>query len=145
MQNRLQKIKIFIKINFQKAYNLIRIKKKHEWMTFFKTRYKLYEYTIMPFELTNASATCQELINNVFKKYLNNFVIVYFDNILIYSQNKKEHVQHVHQIFRNLNEWNLLIKSKKCVFHVSKIDFLKFLINKNNIKINSSKTTTIKN
>ena len=120
-------------------------KKKHEWMTTFKTRYKLYKYTIMSFEFTNVSATYQKLINNAFKKYLNIFVIAYFDDILIYSQNEEEHIRHVHAVFKNLNEWNLLTKSEKCVFHVFEINFLKFLINKNNIKMNLNKTTAVKN
>ena len=73
-------------------------------MTIFRIRYELYEYTIMSFEFTNALATCQKLINNAFRNYLNIFVIAYFDDIFIYSQNETKHVQHVHSIFRSLNE-----------------------------------------
>ena len=145
LQNKLQKIKIYIKINFRNAYNLIRIKKKQKWMTIFRTQYEHYEYTIMSFEFTNVSATCQKLINNAFKKYLNIFVIAYFDDIFISSQIKKKHVRHVNAIFRRLNEWNLLTKFEKCVFHFFEKKILKFLIDKNEIKMNSNKTTAIKN
>lgn len=145
LQNKLQKIKIFIKIDFRDAYNLIRIKKNQKWMTIFRIRYEFYEYTIMSFELTNVSTTYQKLINNAFKKYLNIFVIAYFDDIFIYSQNSEKHVQHVHEMFRSLNEWDLLTKFEKCVFHVFEMNFLKFLIDKNDIRMNSNKTTTVKN
>ena len=68
-------------------------------MTIFKTRYEFYEYMVMSFEFTNASTICQKLINNAFRKHLNTFVIAYFDDIFIYSQNEKKHVQHVHTMF----------------------------------------------
>ena len=99
LQNRLQKAIIFFKLDLRWKYNLIRIKKEKKWKTTFQTQYELYEYTIMSFEFTNASATFQKLMNNVLKKYLNDFIIIYFDNILIYSTNEKNHERHVKKIF----------------------------------------------
>ena len=90
---------------------------KKKWKTIFKIRYKHYKYTIMSFELTNVLITYQKLINNAFKKHLNIFVIAYFDDIFIYFKNMNEHVRHVDTMFQCLNEWNLLIKLKKCNFH----------------------------
>ena len=99
----------------------------------------------MSFEFTNVSTTCQKLINNAFRKHLNIFVIAYFDDIFVYFKNMNEHVRHVNTMFRCLNEWNLLIKSKKCNFHQTKMKFLNFKIERKKIKINLNKITTIKN
>ena len=95
IQNRIVDAKIFIKFDIFEAYNRIRIKKEDEWKIAFRTRLEHFEYLVMSFELTNASATFQTYINNVLKKYLDKFVIVYLDDILIYFKTKKKHVRHV--------------------------------------------------
>ena len=100
---------------------------------------------IMLFKFTNVLTTYQKLINNAFKKHLNIFVIVYFNDIFIYFINKKKYVQHVNIMFECLNKWNLLIKSKKCTFYTTKMKFLNFMIERKKIKMNSNKITTIKN
>jgi hypothetical protein len=89
---------IFTALDLRGAYNLIRIKEGEEWKMVFRTRYGHFEYLVMPFGLTNALATCQELINNVLRAYLDIFVIAYLDDILIYSQNEKEHKEHVRAV-----------------------------------------------
>ena len=80
------------------AYNRIRIKAGHEWKTAFRTRFGLYEYLVMPFGLTNAPATFQAYINNVLRKYLDVFVVVYLDNILVYSKTYDDHVRDVRKV-----------------------------------------------
>ena len=82
-----------------------------------RTCFKLYEYIIMLFKLTNASAMFQTYINNVLRKYLNMFVIIYFNNILIYSKNKKNHKKHVRQILNTLKKVDLRIISEKSQFY----------------------------
>ena len=77
----------------------------------------MYKYQIMLFELTNTSATFQELINHVLYNHLNEFVIAYLDDILIYSENKENHKKHVKKILRKLQEKKLYLKSEKCEFH----------------------------
>ena len=117
LQNRLFETKYFIKLNLREAYNQIRIKIKKKRKIAFRTRYKLYEYTIMSFELTNVSTTCQEIINDALRQYLNRFVIVYLNDIMIYSKILKEHVSYIFKVLECLNKRNLHLKSKKYEFH----------------------------
>ena len=95
LQNKLLGAKYFTKLDFKKAYNLIRMKAKEKWKTTFRIRYEHYEYTMMSFELINTSTTCQEMINDALREHLNVFVIAYLDDILIYSKVLSKHKQHV--------------------------------------------------
>ena len=106
-----------MKLDIQKKYYKICIKKNEKWKTVFKTRYKLYKYQIMLFRLTNVSAMFQELINHILYDHLNEFVIVYLNDILIFSETEKKHEKHVKKILKKLQEKNLYFKSKKCEFH----------------------------
>ena len=83
----------------------------------------------MSFELTNAPATFQAFISNVLQQYLDSFVIVYLDDILIYLKMKEEHVEQVHKVLQALQDVNLQIKPGKSVFHIQEIQFLRFIIN----------------
>ena len=86
----LGRAKVFTKIDLRGAYNLVRIKEGDEWKTAFRTRYGHFEYNVMPFGLTNASAVFQHMINDIFREDLDDFVVIYLDDILIYSKNEKE-------------------------------------------------------
>jgi hypothetical protein len=99
------------------VYNLIRIKKGEEWKTAFRTRYRHYEYTVMPFGLTNTLATCQALVNNMLREHLDIFVVIYLDDILIYSQNEKEYKEYVYKILTLLQQYYLLVDPDKCKWH----------------------------
>jgi len=144
LQNRLFEVKYFIKLNLREAYNQIRMKAEEEWKTAFRTRYELYEYMVMPFELTNAPATCQEMINDALRQYLDIFVIAYLDDIMIYSTTLKEHVQHVSQILECLNKRDLRLKPEKCEFHREEVNFLEFVVGRHGIRMNSEKIKAIK-
>ena len=98
----------------------------------------------MSFELINASTSCQELFNNTLWKYLNIFVIMYLNDILIFFQTEEEHKHHIKKVLKCLFKRNLLFKSEKCDWHKTEIDFLKFMIRINNIRINSDKLTSVK-
>jgi hypothetical protein len=98
MLDRLTGSKWFIKINLWDAYHRIRIKRRDEWKTAFQTQYRHYKYLIIPFRLTNAPATFQLYIHDALKGLINDFVIIYLDDILIYSQSEKEHIKHVKQV-----------------------------------------------
>jgi len=98
----------------------------------------------MSFGLINASTTCQEMINDALRQYLNIFVIAYLDDIMIYSTTLKKHVQHVSQILECLNQRNLRLKPKKCEFHREKVDFLEFVVERHEIRMNSKKVKAIK-
>ena len=118
LQDRLCNAKIFTKLDLKGAYNLIRMKEGDEWKTAFRTRYGHFEYLVMPFGLTNALATCQELINNVLRKYLDRSVIAYLDDILIYSESEIAHARHVIQVLQALDQAELRLNEKKCEFGV---------------------------
>jgi hypothetical protein len=102
LRDRLAYAEIFTALDLRGAYNLIRMKKGEEWKIVFRTRYGHYKYTVMLFGLTNALATCQALVNDVLREHLDIFVIAYLDDILIYSQNKKEHKEHIRTILKLL-------------------------------------------
>ena len=87
--------KIYTKIDLRGAYNLVRVKEGDEWKTAFWTRYGHFEYLVMPFGLTNALAIFQHLMNDIFREFLNNFVVCYLNNILIYSKDIKQHEEYV--------------------------------------------------
>ncbi len=99
---------------------------------------------IMPFELINAPTTCQEIINDALRQYLDIFVIAYLNDIMIYLITLKKHVQHVSQILECLNERDLHLKSEKCEFHQEKVDFLEFVVERHEIRINPKKIKIIK-
>ena len=85
----LRSAKIFIGIDLRSAYNLVQVKKGDEWKTTFCTRYGHFEYSVMPFGLTNALAVFQHMMNDIFWEYLDHFIIIYLDDILIYSNNEE--------------------------------------------------------
>ena len=144
LQDRLSRAIYFIKLDLRGAYNLIRMKAEEEWKTTFRIRYEHYEYTMMSFELTNASTTCQEMINDALREHLDVFVIAYFDNILIYSKTLKEHEQHVRTVLRCLKQRRLLLKLEKCEFHRFNVEFLEFVIRTQGVRMNSIKLEAIK-
>ena len=91
-----------MKLDIQEKYYKVYIKKEKKWKTAFQTRYELYKYQVMLFELINTSATFQELINHVLYDHLNEFVIAYLNDILIYFKNEENHEKHVKKVLRRL-------------------------------------------
>jgi transposase InsO family protein len=120
------------------------MKEGEEWKTAFRTRYGHFEYLVMPFGLTNAPATCQELVNNVLREHLDIFVIAYLDDILIYSQNEKEHTEHVRTVLRLLQQHNLLVDPDKCKWHQEEVEFLGCIVGKNGVKMSPDKIQVVK-
>ncbi len=98
----------------------------------------------MSFELTNVSTMCQKIINDALRQYLNRFVIVYLNNIIIYSNILKKHVNHVFKVLKCLNKKKLHFKLKKCEFYRKEVDFLEFAIKQHEVRINFEKLRTIK-
>src|SRR6266496_5316701 len=97
----------------------------------------------MSFELTNTSATFQELINHVLYNHLNEFVIVYLNDILIYFKNEEDHKKHVKEVLKRLQEKNLYLKSEKCEFHKQQVEYLEHIITTEELKMNSKKIKVI--
>ncbi len=100
---------------------------------------------IMSFELINVLTTCQEIINDALRQYLNIFVITYLNDIMIYLIILEKHVQHVSQVLECLNQRNLRLKPKKCEFHRKEVDFLEFVVKQHEIQMNSKKLRQSKN
>ena len=98
----------------------------------------------MFFELTNASAKCQKLINIILREYFDIFVITYLNNILIYSQIKEKHIRYVNIVLKLFMQKNLLLKSEKCEFHKKEINFLDFIVENDTIRMNFAKVQIIK-
>lgn len=129
----LQGATIFSKLDLRNAYHSVRIRKGDEWKTAFNTHLGHFEYLVMPFGLTNAPAVFQALVNDVLRDFINRFVFVYLDNILIFSKTQAEHETQVRQDLQRLLENQLFVKSEKCEFHVSTVAFLGYIIEKGDL------------
>jgi len=145
LQDRLGRVKWFTHLNLKEAYYWVQMKKGKEWKTAFWTRYKHYEYTVMPFGLKNAPVTFQRLINDTLREYLDDFTITYLNDILIYSDDLEMHHSHVHKILEKLNKRALYVKKSKSKFEAKKIKFLNYIIQSEQIKKNSKKMNAVRN
>jgi hypothetical protein len=120
LRDRVQGSKWFSKIDLKGAYNLVRIKKGDEWKTAFRTRYSHYEYLVMPFGLANAPATFQAMMQEILRDLLDHGVVVYIDDILIYSESESQHELLVSEVLRRLQEHGLAGAIDKSEFHKCK-------------------------
>ena len=143
LQDRLLGAKWFTAIDIRDAYYRIRMKEGEEWKTAFRTRWGLYEYQVMPFGLTNAPASFQALINDTLREYLDDFVLAYLDDILIYSLTYEEHVQHVRKVLTKLREKDLPVKLSKCEFHKHSISFLGYIVSEQGLSPDPKKIKAI--
>jgi hypothetical protein len=141
--DRLQSAKYFSKIDLRGAYNLIRIAAGEEWKTAFRTRYGLFEYLVMPFGLTNAPASFQQLMNEVLREFLDISVIVYLDDILIYSETREEHIRHITQVLERLRKHRLWAKAEKCRFFQNSVDFLGYIVSQDGVSMDPAKVKAI--
>ena len=130
---------IFTALDLRGAYNLVRVRHGDEWKTAFRTRYGQYEYLVMPFGLTNAPAVFQRLMNDLFRDYLDQFVVVYLDDILVFSKRQEDHVEHVRIVLKVLLDNGLYCKFSKCEFHVETVEFLGYVIGKGGVSMNQKK------
>ncbi|QRW17622.1 Retrotransposable element Tf2 protein [Rhizoctonia solani] len=120
--------KVFTKLDLRWGYNNVRVKEGDEWKTAFRTKYGLYKSLVMTFGLTNAPAAFQHFMNELFKDLLDVCVIIYLDDILIYSKDDASHTQHVHEVLRRLLENQLFCKASKCTFHVTSVEYLGIIV-----------------
>ena len=135
--------KYFSKIDLRSGYWQVRIADEDVPKTAFRTRYGHYEFLVMPFGLTNAPATFMHLMQQTFRKHLDDFVIVFLDDVLIFSKTKEEHEQHLRIVLQTLRDKQLYAKLSKCEFFKSEIGFLGHIINQHGIKMEPSKIEAV--
>ncbi|GJX38873.1 putative reverse transcriptase domain-containing protein [Tanacetum coccineum] len=142
--DQLQGSSIYSKIDLRSGYHQLRVREKDIPKTAFRTRYGQYEFQVMPFGLTNAPAVFMDLMNRVCKPYPDKFVIVFIDDILIYSKNKQEHEEHLKLILELLKKDELYAKFSKCEFWFPKVQFLGYVIDSQGIHVDPAKIESIK-
>ncbi|GJX86218.1 reverse transcriptase domain-containing protein [Tanacetum coccineum] len=142
--DQLQGSSVYSKIDLRSGYHQLRVREEDILKTAFRTRYGHYEFQVMPFGLTNAPAVFMDLMNRVCKPYLDKFVIVFIDDILIYSKNKQEHEEHLKLILELLKKEELYAKFSKCEFWIPKVQFLGHVIDSEGIHVDPAKIESIK-
>ena len=134
---------MFSKIDLRSGYHQLKVQSEVIQKTAFRTRYEHYEFLVMPFELTNAPAAFMDLMNRVFADFLDKFVIVFIDDILIYSKSTEEHAQHLELVLRRLQDKQLYAKYKKCEFWQDKVIFLGHVVPKEGIMVDPAKIKAV--
>ena len=136
---------MFSKIDLRFGYHQLRIANADVPKTAFRTRYGHYEFLVMPFGLTNAPAVFMALMNKVFQPYLDKFVIVFIDDILVYSRDEEEHTNHLRLVLQTLREKQLYAKFNKCEFWLDQVVFLGHIVSGEGIKVDPKKIEAILN
>ena len=136
---------VFSKIDLRSGYYQLRVKEVDVLKTAFRTRYSHYEFLVMPFGLTNAPAAFMDLMNMVFRPYVDQFVVVFIDDILVYSKDAQEHKQHLKIVLKTLREKKLYSKLCKCDFGLKEVFFLGHIVSAEGIRVDLTKIETIVN
>ena len=133
--NLLRRKKRYTKLNIISAYHALHIRAGDEWKTAFRCRYSHFEYHVVLFGLVNAPAAFQAYINLTLRKYIDQFVVAYLDDIIVYLDTVKEHTQHVWLVLQKLHKFNLFVKLSKCIFNAIEIKFVRFIVDQEGISI----------
>ena len=136
---------IFSKIDLRSGYYQLRVKEVDVLKTAFRTQYGHYEFLVMPFGLTNAPTTFMDLRNRVFGPYGDQFVVVFIDDILVYSKDAQEHEQHLRIVLETLREKRLYAKLSKCDFWLKEVSFLGHIVSAEGIRVDPAKIEAIVN
>ena len=143
--DQLQGARVFSKIDLRSGYHQLKIRSEDVPKTAFRTRYRHYEFLVMPFGLTNAPAIFMDLMNKIFQPYLDQFVIVFIDDILIYSGSKEDHEAHLRVVLQILRENQLYAKFSKCQFWLDSVAFLGHVISAEGVSVDPQKIEAIVN
>ncbi|KAL0561248.1 hypothetical protein IC582_001670 [Cucumis melo] len=143
--NQLQGATVFSKIDLRSGYHQLRIRDSDIPKTAFRSRYGHYKFIVMSFGLTNAPAVFMDLMNRVFKDFLDSFVIVFIDDILIYSKTEAEHEEHLHQVLETLRANKLYAKFSKCEFWLRKVTFLGHVVSSEGVSVDPAKIEAVTN
>jgi hypothetical protein len=135
--------RVFSKIDLRSGYHQMKIRPSDFPKTHFSTRYGLYEFTVMSFGLTNAPAYFMNLMNKVFMEYLDRFVVVFIDDIIIYSKSDRDHEEHLRLVLQKLRDNQLYAKFSKCEFWIDKVPFLGHIICNGGISVDPAKVKEI--
>lgn len=141
--DRLHGATVFSRLDLSSGYYQIAMDSNDVEKTAFRTRYGHYQFKVMPFGLTNAPATFMSLMNQVFYDYVDDFIIIYLDDILVYSRNDQQHLAHLEKVLQRLQNHQLYVKMSKCAFFLSSIQFLGHVVSGNGISVDPSKTAAI--
>ncbi|KAF8748302.1 hypothetical protein RHS01_10955, partial [Rhizoctonia solani] len=140
---KLRNAKLFTKLDLRWGYNNVRIKEGDEWKTAFRTKYGLFEYLVMPFGLTNAPAAFQHFMNDLFRNLIDVTVVIYLDDILIFSEDPEKHPEHVREVLSRLMRNQLFCKLSKCHFHVTTVDYLGIVISPTGFSMDQKKIEAV--
>jgi hypothetical protein len=135
--------RVFSKIDLRSGYHQMKIRPSDIPKTDFSIRYGLFEFTVVPFGLTNAPAYFMNLMNKVFMEYLDRFVVVFIDDILIYSRSESGHEEHLRLVMQKLRDNQLYAKFSKCEFWIDKVPFLGHIISNGGIAVDPAKVKEI--
>jgi len=135
--------RVFSKLDLRSGYHQILVKPEDRYKTAFRTHEGLYEWLVMPFGLSNAPATFQCLMNDIFRPHLRKFVLVFFDDILVYSLSWQQHLQHLEVVLKILIRESLFAKFSKCAFGTAEIDYLGHTISGEGMKMDIGKVQAI--
>ena len=143
--DQLQGSRVYSKIYLRSGYHQLRVQESDVPKTAFRTHYRHYEFLVMPFGFTNAPTAFMDLINRVFQPYLNRFILVFIDDILVYSGNPEEHSEHLRIVLQTLKERQLYAKLSKCQFWLDKVTFLGHVISAEGVSMDPQKIEVVVN
>ncbi|QRW23679.1 Retrotransposable element Tf2 protein [Rhizoctonia solani] len=140
---KLRHAKLFTKLDLRWGYNNVWIREGDEWKTAFRTKYRLFKYLVMPFGVTNAPAAFQHFMNNLFRDLIDVTMVIYLDNILIFSEKLEEHPDHIREVLSKLMKNQLFCKLSKCHFHVTTVDYLGIVISPSRFSMDQKKIKAV--